>query len=61
MMFEVISGLLGPDASDRGLARLHPRRSYLGTSSCVLILFLSSETAGVTNATVGLGTMRLGF
>lgn len=31
IMFGVISGLLGPDASDRGLARLHLRRSYLGT------------------------------
>lgn len=24
-MFEVMGGLLGPDASDRGLARVHPR------------------------------------
>lgn len=30
-------------------------------TSCVLILFLSSGTAGVTNATVGLGTVRLWF
>lgn len=64
-MFVVISGLPGPDASDRGLARLHPRRSYLQldnpVTSSVLILFLSSGTAGVTNTTVGLGTVRLWF
>lgn len=28
IMFVVISGLPGPDASDRGLARLHPRRLH---------------------------------